>query len=114
MCEFVEEVGVFRAGITQGGDESDEPRSVADQRLQRGPGLHRRRGRRRVRVLIYARGLELRADVRGERVVGVYEEEGDDFVFVGVHPGFYFGQPGGEGPGVEELAVGVAETPLIG
>lgn len=41
--------------------------------------------------------------------VGVYEEEGDDFVWVEGEPAGHGGEEGLEGAGVEEVAEGVAE-----
>ena len=101
--------------LPQRGHEAQQPRVVGDERVQRRPRPRDARGRRRrVGVLVDARGLELRAQVRGGCIVRVDEEHRHHVVRVLVHPGLDFREPALEGAGVEQVAARVAEVPFVG
>ena len=113
VSEFIEDV--IDRGRGAGVEEGDEAGVVADQFGEGWPsGEAERGGGRRVGVLLEVAGCVCCVEQTDVDVVAVHEEEGDDFVRVGVEPCFDVGQIVGEGAGIFFHAGGVAEIQAPG
>ncbi|KAG7131776.1 hypothetical protein HYQ46_009625 [Verticillium longisporum] len=106
------EVGVLGGGVHVG-DKSDEARLGVDEGLQRGPGGGGAGRLGSVGERRDAGGFKGRGVGSGVLVVRVDENQGDDFVGVGIHPGFNGPQPVLEKTGIHETAAGVAEAERV-
>ena len=114
--EFGEDVGhgggvVVGAGV----EEGDEARVVGDDLGEGGPGAGVGVGmacHRGVGVVGDVAGDEGVFEMRDVGVLRVGEQDGDDFVGVGVEPGFYGFEVVCQAAGVFHAALGVAEAEL--
>ena len=111
--EFVEQVRC-RGGIGSAGEvgyKADQARALVDHFAERGPRIGNAvAGGRDVAECVDAGGLVGRCQVGCGSVVGVDENERDNFIRVVAQPGVDLAEPVGEQAGVEQRAGCVTET----